>query len=159
MSIAADRRRRLDWFEEHRGEILPLAAINAGDMLLTTKASGIFKPKDWQYSLSIRIVPGSQYGDGGVESVNARQVSAGTLSIRPSISWSGETPARRSAASRRGDGRLDLAHGADHGRSEVFSGGECLADLGGQAAPFGDGQGSGDAAQRDLHGDVVAADD
>jgi putative restriction endonuclease len=67
MPITADHRRRLDWFEEHRGEILSLAVINAGDMLLTTKASGIFKPKDWRYSLSIRIVPGSRYDDGGVE--------------------------------------------------------------------------------------------
>jgi hypothetical protein len=69
MSISVDHRRRLAWFAEHRGDILPLAAINADGVFLTTKASGIYKPKDWRYSLSIRVVPGSQYDDGGLEEV------------------------------------------------------------------------------------------
>jgi hypothetical protein len=34
-----------------------------------------------------------------------------------------------------------------------------LADLRGQATPFRDGQRRGDAAQGDLYGDVVTADD
>lgn len=67
MSLSADHRRRLAWFEEHQGDILPLAAINMDDVLLTTRAKGIYKPKDWTYSLSIRIVPSSPYEDGGVE--------------------------------------------------------------------------------------------
>ena len=59
----------------------------------------------------------------------------------------------------RGNGRLDLADGAGHGWPEVFGGREGLANLSGQAAPFGDGEWSGDAAQGDLHRNVVAADD
>jgi hypothetical protein len=59
----------------------------------------------------------------------------------------------------RGSGRLDFADGAGHGGPEVFGGGEGLADLGGQAAPFGDGEWGADAAQCELHGDVVATDD
>jgi hypothetical protein len=44
------------------------------------------------------------------------------------------------------------------GLGQVLGRGEGLTDLGGQAPPFGDGQRGGDPAQRDLHGDVVAAD-
>jgi putative restriction endonuclease len=77
MSITADHRRRLGWFEEHRGDILPLAAINTDDVLLTTRAKGIYKPKDWTYSLSIRIVPSSPYEDGGVE-----QLPGGAWTLR-----------------------------------------------------------------------------
>src|SRR5258708_40304314 len=66
-------------------------------------------------------------------------------------------PTRRESGC--GGGRLDFADGAGHGGAEVFGGGEGLADLGGQATPFGDGQRGGDASQRDLHDDVIAADD
>jgi putative restriction endonuclease len=67
MSISAEHRRRLAWFEEHKGETLPLAGMTVDGMLLTTKATGIFKPKDLDYSLSIRITLDSPYDDGGVE--------------------------------------------------------------------------------------------
>lgn len=64
--ISPDHRRRLNWFEEHRGDILPLAATKADGMMLITLPKGIYKPQDLKYALSIRIVHDSNYADGGV---------------------------------------------------------------------------------------------
>jgi hypothetical protein len=52
--------------------------------------------------------------------------------------------------------RFDYADGAGDGGAEVFGGGEGLTDPGGLAAPFGHGERGADAAQGDVHGDVVA---
>ena len=62
----------------------------------------------------------------------------------------------RSAGPSEGRCGVDFEDGAGHRGTEVFSGGEGLADLGGQAAPFGDGERRADAAQRDFDGDVIA---
>lgn len=48
--------------------------------------------------------------------------------------------------------------GTGYGCAEVPGGGEGLADLGGQAPPFGDGERCPEAAQCDVDGDVIAAD-
>jgi uncharacterized protein with ParB-like and HNH nuclease domain len=61
-------------------------------------------------------------------------------------------------ALRDGCGGLDFAHRPGHGRAEVLGGGEGLADLGWQSPPLADCERGADAAQRDLHGDIVAAD-
>jgi putative restriction endonuclease len=66
MEISAAHRRRLDWFEERRGEVLPLSAVTADGMRLITLPKGIYKPQDLKYALSIRIVHDSNYADGGV---------------------------------------------------------------------------------------------
>lgn len=64
--IAETHRRRLEWFEEHKGEILPLAEMSVDDMQVAIKPKGIYKPADLDYALSIRMRLRSEYDDGGV---------------------------------------------------------------------------------------------
>jgi hypothetical protein len=66
--ITDDHRRRLSWFGQHKGEVFPMSGLVLGEgVLLAFKPKGIYKPKGWEYSLSIRINRDSPYDDGGVE--------------------------------------------------------------------------------------------
>jgi hypothetical protein len=40
-------RQRLEWFEEHQGQISPFPPPLNDGMLLAAKAKGIYKPKSW----------------------------------------------------------------------------------------------------------------
>jgi hypothetical protein len=44
--IGDAHRIRLEWFEQHRGEVTGFPGPLADDLLLSGKAKGIYKPKD-----------------------------------------------------------------------------------------------------------------
>lgn len=64
LPIELIHRDRLQWFLDHEGQIVPysqLASItNPG---LTSLPKGTYKPRDWDYSLSIKETLNSPYGD------------------------------------------------------------------------------------------------
>ena len=62
--IDPGHRRRLEWFEEHQGEVSSFPAPLAGGLLLAAKAKGIYKPRELDHAVSIRINLGSPYADG-----------------------------------------------------------------------------------------------
>ena len=62
--ISLDHRRRLVWFEDHKGEVTGMPAPLDGGLLLASKPKGIYKPKNLDYALSIRVNVGSPYDDG-----------------------------------------------------------------------------------------------
>lgn len=53
----------LDWFAAHAGEKVPWAALNKGVQRLAIIPKGIYRPKGWRHSLSIKIIPGGGYPD------------------------------------------------------------------------------------------------
>jgi hypothetical protein len=59
-----EHRRRLDWFEEHDGEVSGIPGPLADGLLLVSKPKGIYKPSDLPYALSIRVNLDSPYEDG-----------------------------------------------------------------------------------------------
>lgn len=64
LPISAAHRARLAWFLQHEGKIVPFSRFqDFGEPGLLTKAKGIYKPKGWEYSLSIRQSLASTYGD------------------------------------------------------------------------------------------------
>jgi putative restriction endonuclease len=62
--ISLDHRRRLAWFEDHKGEVTGMPAPLEDGLLLASKPKGIYKPRDLDYALSIRVNVGSRYDDG-----------------------------------------------------------------------------------------------
>ena len=63
--ITPDHARRLAWFEEHQGQVSgPPQPLVLGTLRLVSTPKGIYKPADQEYSLSIKIKPGSSYADG-----------------------------------------------------------------------------------------------
>ncbi len=62
--LSPEHRRRLDWFEEHQGEVSGIPGPLADGQLLVSKPKGIYKPGDLPYALSIRINLNSPYEDG-----------------------------------------------------------------------------------------------
>src|ERR1700733_10441592 len=62
--LSPEHRRRLDWFEEHQGEVSGIPAPLAGGLLVVSKPKGIYKPGGLPYALSIRINLDSPYEDG-----------------------------------------------------------------------------------------------
>ena len=62
--IDPGHRRRLEWFEEHQGDVSPFPAPLADGLLLAAKAKGIYKPRELDHAVSIRINLGSPYADG-----------------------------------------------------------------------------------------------
>jgi putative restriction endonuclease len=62
--ISPEHRRRLAWFEEHKGEVSVIPGPLADGLLLVSKPKGIYKPGDLTYALSIRINADSPYADG-----------------------------------------------------------------------------------------------
>ena len=62
--LSPEHRRRLDWFEEHQGEVSGIPGPLADGLLLVSKPKGIYKPSDLPYALSIRVNLDSPYEDG-----------------------------------------------------------------------------------------------
>jgi hypothetical protein len=62
--ISPEHRRRLAWFEEHKGEVSVTPGPLVDGLLLVSKPKGIYKPGDLPYALSIRINVDSPYADG-----------------------------------------------------------------------------------------------
>jgi putative restriction endonuclease len=65
--VGAEHYRRLAWFEEHAGEIVPWSMLSGMDMRLVNRAKGIYKPKGWKHVLSVRTYLNDKYPDGDVE--------------------------------------------------------------------------------------------
>lgn len=57
---------RLSWFAERAGETTRWPAPLPGNMFLVTRPKGIFKPRDLEVALSIRIQLDSPYSDGEI---------------------------------------------------------------------------------------------
>lgn len=57
---------RLQWFLDHEDETTGFPAPLYPDVHLSSRPKGIFKPRDLEYALSIRINLGSPYPDGDV---------------------------------------------------------------------------------------------
>ncbi|MDG2531278.1 HNH endonuclease [Caulobacter endophyticus] len=53
----------LDWFAAHAGQVVPWSSLNKGEQRLAIIPKGIYRPKDWRHSLSIKIIPGGGYPD------------------------------------------------------------------------------------------------
>jgi putative restriction endonuclease len=66
----------LDWFAAHAGKTVPWAALNKGEQLLAIIPKGIYRPKGWRHSLSIKIIPGGGYPD------EVPQLQGGALRFR-----------------------------------------------------------------------------
>lgn len=64
--LSNDHRNRLAWFDQHKGEVVPMSGLQQ-DTRLAIKPKGIYKPADWQHSLSVRINRNSPYDDGGLQ--------------------------------------------------------------------------------------------
>lgn len=62
--IDSGHRQRLAWFEDHRGEIWPFPPPLEDELRLAARAKGIYKPKELDHAVSIRINVGSPYADG-----------------------------------------------------------------------------------------------
>jgi len=62
--LSPEHRRRLEWFEEHQGEVSQIPGPLAGGQHLVSKPKGIYKPSGLPYALSIRVNLGSPYEDG-----------------------------------------------------------------------------------------------
>jgi len=54
----------LRWFQANEGLTLDFPDVLSSGQFLATKAKGIYKPADWLYALSIRIMLSSPYEDG-----------------------------------------------------------------------------------------------
>ncbi len=65
--LSPEHRRRLDWFEEHQGDVSGIPGPLADGLLLVSKPKGIYKPSDLPYALSIRINLDSPYEEDGVQ--------------------------------------------------------------------------------------------
>lgn len=64
LQISSVHRDRLQWFLDHEGQIVPYSVFgDYSDPWLTSQAKGIYKPKGWKYSLSIKETLNSPYGD------------------------------------------------------------------------------------------------
>lgn len=61
-SLPVQHRRALQWFHDHADSVESWLAPLQGDVLLATRAKGIYKPRWSKYALSVREVPG-QYPD------------------------------------------------------------------------------------------------
>jgi putative restriction endonuclease len=65
--LTPSHQRRLRWFQEHAGTVTPFPSPVADGELLATRAKGIYKPKGFDYGLSIRVMLSSPYADKAVE--------------------------------------------------------------------------------------------
>lgn len=59
-------RERLAWFEQREGTVSFYPAPLEGGLLVVSRPKGIYKPKDLQYAVSVRINLDSRYPDGEV---------------------------------------------------------------------------------------------
>lgn len=62
--IEPSHKRALEWFWERKGEEIPWPKPLAPDLLLMSKAKGIYKPKWMPYALSVRNALAGPYADG-----------------------------------------------------------------------------------------------
>jgi putative restriction endonuclease len=62
--IDSGHRQRLAWFEDHQGEIWPFPPPLKDELRLAARAKGIYKPKELDHAVSIRINVDSSYADG-----------------------------------------------------------------------------------------------
>ena len=53
----------LDWFASHSGQTVPWSALNKGHQRFAIIPKGIYRPKGWRNSLSIKIIPEGTYPD------------------------------------------------------------------------------------------------
>jgi len=60
----------LKWFKFNEGQTLLFPEALDSGQFLATRANGIYKPADWLYALSIRVMLGSPYKDGEFFSLN-----------------------------------------------------------------------------------------
>jgi putative restriction endonuclease len=63
-TLSSDHLERLAWFDKYAGQVVPWPEPLPGKRHLATRAKGIYKPDDWDYALSIKILPDSPYVDG-----------------------------------------------------------------------------------------------
>jgi hypothetical protein len=66
-TVTASHRRRLEWFRDHAGHVVPFPQPVPGAGLLATRAKGIYKPADLPYALSVRVMLSSPYADKAIE--------------------------------------------------------------------------------------------
>jgi hypothetical protein len=64
--LSESHARRLAWFEDHKGETTGLPKPLDGGLRLVCTPKGIYKPRELDYALSIRINLDSPYQDGQV---------------------------------------------------------------------------------------------
>jgi putative restriction endonuclease len=69
--LTVDHRARLAWFEDRVGQIVPWTDLSRDELRLASAPKGIYRPADWPYALSIRIIPGGPYADEELERVGA----------------------------------------------------------------------------------------
>lgn len=62
-ALTSEHRAALAWFLEHAGQTVPWAELNRPERRLAIIPKGIYRPKGWRHSLSIKIVPGGVYPD------------------------------------------------------------------------------------------------
>lgn len=62
--LSERHRLSLEWFRARQGQIQRFPDPIDGGSLLATRAKGIYKPEDWSYALSVRIMMNSPYEDG-----------------------------------------------------------------------------------------------
>lgn len=66
--ISELHRAGLSWFSDRQGAILPPPGVLEGsELFLTTQAKAIHVPRQFNYALSVKIVPGGPYPDGDIE--------------------------------------------------------------------------------------------
>jgi hypothetical protein len=70
-TLSSDHRARLTWFEEQTGQTVPWKDLSRPEFRLASAPKGIYRPGDWRYALSIRIIPGSIYPDEELERAGA----------------------------------------------------------------------------------------
>jgi len=67
-SIGDLHRQGLAWFQSRQGSVVPPPGMLDGtDLFLTTQAKAIHVPRQFEYALSVKIVPGGPYPDGDIE--------------------------------------------------------------------------------------------
>src|ERR1700733_8184260 len=59
--LSPGHRRRLEWFEEHAGEVLPLPEPLEGTLPLVHRQMGIYKPSGLEYATAIVVMLRSRY--------------------------------------------------------------------------------------------------
>lgn len=62
-SLAPEHREALSWFWNHAGQVVPWADLNRPAQRLAIIPKGIYRPRGWRHSLSIKIIPGGSYPD------------------------------------------------------------------------------------------------
>ena len=59
--LPEEHKEKLRWFLNNKGKIIPWVDIKKNEM--ATQVKGIFKPADWEYTLSVKNTQGENYND------------------------------------------------------------------------------------------------